>query len=594
MVCLFFIYTTAFAEGINPGDWKWWVDHYGESKSTKIDRAETIFLKVLHASDLRTHTHPQLKIILFDGLLAAAIEKNAIILSEKALNFCYQQIDNIREGDSRLAIILGHEIAHLSNNDFWIADVFETMIDENSSYEKEIEQHIEKISRNFRDKSEQRADHQGLLSAWMAGYDPNILTNEKGKQFFHQWSRDEKTNCKRTEAFMGYIHDICNDSYLFAKGVELYLFGAYPDALSFFKQFEDKFSCREVCNNIGLVYYQMAVDNLESCYTETVRQYHLSTVLDRTTRADNLTMMSRKCKQLEDYHANINLAIDYFSKACTKDKHYVPARINFSSANILEARYAKSENIKNVFFSNAESKLWEAKSIIKANQNIRDQTFKQTCLSQSLMISNNLAIVTYLKEPALLHKSWRYLTSIIQQQPDFPPAYYNLAQIRLKQYQQCSTDSPDKPALLSDAKQYGRQFLLLEPDSQYAAIIRNKGLADQTKHIVRQTNRPQPPYPFNDPDLASKLENRKGFTKRSFSIEGLEGACYQNMDTQLLFLDDDLMIIAWQKQNCQLNEFGHPRQVYQWLSGKKTYLFKDFAVEKNGDIATIIHYNRGN
>jgi len=47
-----------------------------------------------------------------------ALKDGTILLSQKGMEICYQAEDkNI--GDARVAFVLGHEMAHLGNDDFW-------------------------------------------------------------------------------------------------------------------------------------------------------------------------------------------------------------------------------------------------------------------------------------------------------------------------------------------------------------------------------------------------------------------------------------------------------------------------------------------
>ncbi|MEW6601355.1 MAG: hypothetical protein AB1499_10340, partial [Nitrospirota bacterium] len=112
------ISSPAFAE--DRGRKEFWINKYGITKEDRLtERADAVFARVLAASDRRAGVEPALYIIDYDKTpWAQALSDGSIILSRKGLEFCYGK-QSPEDGDSRLAFVIGHELAHQFNGDFW-------------------------------------------------------------------------------------------------------------------------------------------------------------------------------------------------------------------------------------------------------------------------------------------------------------------------------------------------------------------------------------------------------------------------------------------------------------------------------------------
>ncbi len=203
---------------------------------------------------------------------AKCLEDGQIVLSQKSLEVCYHGVSD-QVGSARLAFIIGHEIAHLAKGDFWHNAVSEFM-GRYDSEEKGLKE-LNKIVRDFETIKvrELRADSYGLLYAFMAGYDPDVIVNRTDTNFFREWANqlsgriayNDKlypSTKQRANFLLGYLENIKMQIAVFELGLRFYQKGDYDEALECLTYFRRQFPCREVFNNIGLIYYQKAFNSL--------------------------------------------------------------------------------------------------------------------------------------------------------------------------------------------------------------------------------------------------------------------------------------------------------------------------------------------
>src|SRR3990170_2104256 len=110
------------SSAMDRGSKGYWLSKYGEIRPQSYPlsrRAHDIFRKVLKASDRRKGVEPEFIIINYSGRpWAQSLVDGTIILTKDALDFCYRDVV-LDTGDSRLAFVIGHELAHQFNGDFW-------------------------------------------------------------------------------------------------------------------------------------------------------------------------------------------------------------------------------------------------------------------------------------------------------------------------------------------------------------------------------------------------------------------------------------------------------------------------------------------
>jgi len=266
-----------------------------EKDNPLVPNAKAVFNRIVKVVNKRTENYPKLVIIRKNTRQWATARKDGVvILTEKGLNFCYQ-VKNKLIGDARLAFILGHEMAHLAKDDFGKINAFASAQEIEVNF-LEIMSHSPKKQSTplskYIQELEYKADYQGIIYATIAGYDPAIIFDTNDKNFFQELSEqiDSKTekqesaetqnNDERMSALLKSIKKIKEKVILFHLGVRLYQFGKYDKALKFFEEFLNFFPSREVYNNIGLIYYQKAIEAHAKIKKGKTFQYKLSTFID--------------------------------------------------------------------------------------------------------------------------------------------------------------------------------------------------------------------------------------------------------------------------------------------------------------------------
>ncbi|MCP4106033.1 MAG: M48 family metalloprotease [Desulfobacteraceae bacterium] len=288
---------------------EWLLGIYGELSQEDhplVLRAGNVFERVVAVADKCASRPPKLLIIRGAGNpWTMCLEDGTVILGQKGMEICYQGVDKAT-GDSRLAFVLGHELAHLARDDFWQWTAFETLerLESDQKTVLELLNLIRKtedvddtdLAKEIRRKKELQADGYGLLYASMAGYDPKAIADKQGKNFFREWVNqvtgklayaDElhPDSEQRAVFLLSTMKTVSDELEIFYIGVRLYQLGKYKEALDFLEAFQKRFPCREISNNIGLVHYQMAMKVLYKYDPEKTCKYKLATVLDTETRA---------------------------------------------------------------------------------------------------------------------------------------------------------------------------------------------------------------------------------------------------------------------------------------------------------------------
>lgn len=570
---------------------RWLISVQGEllpSSHPLASRAKEVFKRVLGAADKRANCFPKLIIIREAGdPWAVSLKDGTIVLTQKGLEICYQGVSE-GMGDARLAFVLGHELSHLAQDDFWEWIAFETVkkfaprgdaIHEILRIFGERYQKMPEYVREDIQKRELRADGYGLLYAAMAGYDPNIIVDGPGgKNFFEEWvgqitgdlayTDDEHLSPAHRAAFLiSKMNAVKDKVILFDIGVRLCQLGMYEDALKFLASFQEHFPSREVFNNIGLVHYQIAMQGLIEADPDTAYQYRLATVLDTETRA-------RGFLRSEDnvFDAEMEKAVSNFRHACDQDSFYTPARVNLSSAYIMTGEYAKAKAV-----------LEEALSLKKDDPGIL----------------NNLAVARYLDmanfaaipKEIIAEATIKVLKELAANHPDFPHARYNLGRM----LKQAGNESA--------AREYWEAYLKLEPTGEHAkaaAEMLGMAVSDREKNQAAGFGE-TPPVAVGefDEDIEPHLA---GMPKQSFDIStgqtGVSGDYYSRQGLRVLVLESQVEVVetdvkAHLRYADVLEKYGSPDRIFVSVSGKKILVYGNFAVDIENDVAThVVFFNR--
>ncbi len=373
---------------------QWWIDHYGlidAKKEPLVARAEKIFDRVAAAADKKGNRLPRLVVIGGSGdPYALAIRDGSVILTLEGLKICYRNAAP-ETGDSRLAFLIGHELAHLAKDDFWHSSAFAAVMSypDDAQVRRILTNQLEKTggSLDFIKTQELQADSYGIIYMTMAGFDPKAIIGRDDANFFRYWVSQITGKLAygdaahvspeaRAEFLRAELRPVIDALARFNHGVQLYQIGKYVDAASCFESFIETYPGREVYNNLGASRYQLALESLSAC-NDLLTLLKLPMLLDSETTARRLyettagesaayirnesyqasvrealrffgeaeNKSNAACIQSTSYQTNLREAIRFFEEAAKKDVTYLPARINLSTALILSGDYARAISV---------------------------------------------------------------------------------------------------------------------------------------------------------------------------------------------------------------------------------------------------------
>ncbi|MEI6213577.1 MAG: M48 family metalloprotease [Desulfuromonadales bacterium] len=348
-----------------------------------VTRAHRVFTRVRAAADKTAGRPPKLLILKKStDLYAAALPDGGIILSKNSLKACYASVSPDK-GDSRLAFILGHELAHLANNDFKHLDT----LSEIKAFQGDpasrsllalfpIETKQVQATRRMQELD---ADGFGIVYMAMAGYDPQAIVGKDGTNFIREYLKhetsaqtyDDPTHPdpeNRAARVRSKLAAVAEEVVMFKLGVHYLVHGDLRKADSLFNNFLGKFPSREVFNNIGLVHYQDAITRLSSCDRFLPSRFALPVLLDGNTIAEPLPGDTprgvKACLASESFKEAIDEAIINFEKAKERDPWYLPAHVNLTAGYIMAGNGIKAKNaardLLQVFPESDKAKMLEA------------------------------------------------------------------------------------------------------------------------------------------------------------------------------------------------------------------------------------------
>ncbi|MBF0452285.1 MAG: M48 family metalloprotease [Candidatus Magnetomorum sp.] len=511
-----------------------------------FQNAHHIFQQILNASGIQKNKPYDLKIIDRPSPEAFALPDGSIIISTGAIDLCYKDV-SIPVGDGRLGFILGHEVAHLSREDFWHVAAF-NMLHDQAGHVSDVEHLIQKIvTRHNPLEKEYLADASGLKYASMAGLSTKGVVDTENN-IFEQWVIDisnvtqyeDSTHpdpVSRASLILSKMIHITNHLEIFSRAVRLYQMGKYDDAFEFFTFFSSNYPSVEVLNNIGLSCLQQAIHALNKSFDATKISFQLSTIIDDTTRASRL-------RGDEDMQTHLNRALSFLTESCKRDPDYLPSKLNLSAAQLL-----------NKDFHGALS------------------TLKK--LEGNPFIMNNRTIAEYLAgkemDIDLFERSQKKLLTIIHQYPSFSPAYYNLANLCYR-------------ANDSDTQKYGQLYLDLSPFGPYATNVRNTFMetAESENRSGLSPFYENCPIPLTE--LSPETETRlKGFIQKKFEINNMPVLIYTFKQITVLVLDWEVVMVECpvHKKISELELLKRYKQPYKKFTynNKITYVYAQFAVD---------------
>ncbi len=348
-----------------------YIDSFGEltaQQDPRVVEAQRVFKTVRLVADRNSKRLAKLVVVNNENhAWAIALPAGHIVLSKQVLDIVHRNATT-ELAEARLAFILGHELAHLANDDFWHHEVESFMQDNVDSQQiaKFINQHFEAK------QAELEADDKGFLYAAMAGYSVDLLLkNQAGKKagtnvdkgFFGFWMQQTNTKTSpshpaakdRAELLRQRLYQINQKLAFFRFGSRLAHFGQCNDAIYFLKEFQKVFPGRSVLNNLGQCFLQQARSQMSE---QRLAFYWLPLSLDTRSRATGLnkhgvapqirgsiTDIEAPKQFLKNYSAEnssvsgfLENAVNVLALAIEKDPWYVPARINLAITYLYQGK----------------------------------------------------------------------------------------------------------------------------------------------------------------------------------------------------------------------------------------------------------------
>ncbi len=569
------------------GQGAWWAHVYGaltEKENPLVGRVQRVFKRVLASADKRANRFPRLMVLRGAGdPWALSLADGSVILTQKAMEFCYRDVP-LAKGDARVAFVLGHELAHLSKDDFWHLAAFDSVRrfgndPERSRETLDLLKRTEDLgtsphARDIAEKKEMQADAYGLLYASMAGYDPKVVVDEKGRNFIKAWGDQiaglvrengggHPAPAVRGDFLLANMRAVKNDLDLFYLGIRLYQIGRYRDALDFLSAFHEKFPSREVFNNLGLVHYQIAMEQLALEDPARTVRFNLGTLVDMKTRAEQYRGAGEGSR--------FGKALRHFRAACEMDPAYVPARVNHASALIMANRHS------------------EALAVL-------DQAAGEKGASPPELF-NNRAVALYLLGPSIGVDMYRQATTLLKEtilkHPDYAPARFNLARLQAERGRN------------ANAEKTFRAYLSLRPEGRFsdaAASELGMEIKSPYKQAAGKGSAHRPafiPAPLLEPGNLGAADRKRmdHLTHHPLDPVTAYGDYYTGNSTLVLVLEDVVELVEQKvelKAEGNLGRLGRPNRILEGALGTTSLVYDNFAVDvRGGKITGVVYFSGG-
>ena len=555
----------------------WWISNYGvltAKEDSRVKRAEQVFERVSNAADKKGNRLPGLIVIKASGdPYAEAIQDGTVVLTQGALNICYQAVST-EVGDARLAFVLGHELAHLAKDDFWhgVAFMNSRKYQQNRSTATSIEKlffETTEITPETAKKKEEikvkelQADSYGVLYMTMAGYDPRVLLAPDGKEFLKYWAEQitgqvaytDQTHGSPSERISfveGQMQAVVDELEFFSFGVRLYELGRHSDAIQMLGKFVQSFFSREVLNNIGLCYFERAMQSLENCDLALATSFRFATAIDNETFAARFktrgssTLDQSPCLKEDPFRSYVAAAIRYLEQAVEKDHTHVSSRLNLSSTQIVSGEYSKALGTLDdgLNFDPNHPGLLNNKGIAL------------------FLFGNANNIETSGEAARILEKA------------DVPGIFrrdvlYNLSAINRLLGRSSAADGFHK--------RFEREEISL--------IDKNR-----PPGVSRVSVTPKSPVPLGSREHAKT--SLAGFVRKDFSIGSLNGSIYTKDDTRVLVLGSSVELVETKTANVSgiLRTEGKPLQAFHHKTGS-TFIYSNWGIDTgSGDSGKIFFF----
>lgn len=662
---LFFLLTLSLIfslYGSNKDHTSWWLYNYGDYTRTqkgksdpRVKQALNVFKLVENAADKTAGRIPRLYFINTRlGPYTMALPDGGIIINPLILDICYAN-SNKEVGDSRLAFIIGHQLASFANKDLLYRHVFAHLQKYgDKKTQKELSEYFIPNKIEKADEYKKRvflADYKGALYAAMAGYDMNKLFFKKDN-FFTHWAKqtgiemlyDEAPTHpslnKRLEFIRTQLRGLANQVELFKSGVLLFQVGNYYDGASAFIEFSKVYPSSEVFNNIGACYFNGAMHHLYLKYRDIYHKFRLSTTIDSTTTSeafhtgDERAYLRNKAYPVQNVLGNIlrhslNIALNQLNIKLFPYNYplrFFPTLYYSSTVEMMRLRdevdYLKDKDISRYlniaveyfrhaaaldkFDSTCRYNLAAAlilkKEYAKANDQC-DDILKIDPKNVKAMNNKAIAFYYYGKEEGLetAEKAIQLLKKANLLEPDNYEVLYNLASLQQNRKR------------MAGAKLYWEKYLKLPniPKDSFYHNIYKKLLGKAPPKYKQKEEPPKMPEEVRFGEKSSPIEKKWG--KKYTRIYTLGRVLSNNIDSwtivlhvmvkdhiRILALDGMIEIIECEFKPTEsisgmLKKFGQPQKIVHY-NGGNFYVYKDsgFSIkEVYGKVCSYIWFEKG-
>ncbi len=326
-----------------------YIDTFGRvnpEDSPLVERVETIYPKIRRATLTQGIRSPGL--IILDTISrpwAVSLPDNNIILSIGAVELCYENV-SLSQGDARIAFILGHELAHINNNEFWSHFLIRRLTDSDSDDDylnkinsfSVIEQDVySSLTHEARRINELKADDLGFIYASIAGFDiwDGLTANQRS--FFDVWSEETGANKKskshqdnavRHEMLLNRFLMLREDSRFAHFAIVMSQIGLYQDASDLMEMLVERYPSVQLSSALAQVKIMMALSDYSNQQAQllllpVLENRHGMEQFEKSLTADNLFQARERLSQ----------AKQHLGFALSMSPNYLPALINLAIVN---------------------------------------------------------------------------------------------------------------------------------------------------------------------------------------------------------------------------------------------------------------------
>tara|TARA_B100001093_G_scaffold126525_1_gene119090 strand:+ start:344 stop:1807 length:1464 start_codon:yes stop_codon:yes gene_type:complete len=298
--------------------------------------AQDVFKKIVNSIGNNFNQLPTLEIVKTENNPAYYSPRdNKIYIEKKTLTI----FENNKNFEDILAYLIAHELAHHYLNHGWMRNldfgysstIGNFIIDGDNKKQKKID--------------ETQADIFGGFFAKIAGYDALNFGEYCLREIYKEYEIPESISgypslSERIEIIESNVDKTNQLSKIFDLGNLFLSIGDYETANNCYTRIlNEKFTSREIYNNIGVIYLLKAID----IYNSGNKEYIFPVYIEINSRANN------NLSRAVDYSNIKNLLDDakfYFENSTKKDIEYVPPKVNLLVTNFILNLLNKNINKK--------------------------------------------------------------------------------------------------------------------------------------------------------------------------------------------------------------------------------------------------------